>query len=395
MKKLTIASILILIPCIIFQPMGMDIFISALPAMISSLKVNTEQVQLLIISFMLASSIPQLIMGNLSDHIGRRPVILIATIGYCIASYLCATASSIYWLVAIRFIHGICAATSLVIVFAIVRDIFDDVQSAKMYSHINSILAITAMLSPLFGAYLIKYFHNWESTFNFLSIFAATTLLVLFFSLPETSSLRNRKSRENNILHWVSLKKILMMRVFWTYVMCVAMGMTGLFLYFLIGSVLFLKILKVSSYHYALFFCMNATFYLFGSFASSFLLSRIRIIHIVLIGNIFVFISSITMLIANLFLELSVIHLVVFCATITFGYGIIIGPATGAALAPFKDSAGTAAGVLTAAQYGVPAIIGFVVTRFKITSTLSSGGPLFIFCLINFYLLLKLLKKER
>lgn len=331
---------------------------------------------------MIASSIPQLIMGKLSDNFGRRPVMLITCLGFGITSYLCTVTANIYLLIFIRFLHGMSAATSLVLVFAIVRDIADEGNSsARMYSYISCILALTAMFAPLTGAVLTDIFRNWHATFLFLAVYACIVFAFANVFLPET----RKKTVNQRLLNFTSLRAVFKSKVFIAYTLCSTTTMTGLYLYFAIGSILLMHKLGVSSYAFSILFGVNGGFYLLGNYSSSILLNRFNITQLVLFGNFLVLLGTILMLISNLGLGLNVLSIVICNAMITIGGGLMVGPATSAALEPFADNAGTASGVFGAIQYGLPALLGYVVTRTSL-GIINLAIPILLLCLLSFVL---------
>ncbi|MCR9192738.1 MAG: multidrug effflux MFS transporter [Gammaproteobacteria bacterium] len=394
MKQFTRYALLILAPCAIFQPLGMDIFVSVLPGMIDNLGITEQQIQFLLVSFVFASSLPQLIMGKLSDLYGRRPLLLLATLGFALTSYLCTIAHDLYWFTMIRFFHGLSAATTLVVVYAIIRDLYHGEASAKMYSYVTCILALTAMFAPLLGAILSDYFQAWEATFRFLAVFACFALGVVFFVLPETHARQPKLAQIDVVPGEHMFKTILTHRVFWTFVMCATTTMTGLFLYFSIGSIILMKQLGISSYGFSILFGLNGCTYFLGNYLSTLCLSKFKISQIVLLGNGFVCLGAVAMLVSNYFLGLSVVSVVCSNLLITLGGGLSVGPATSAALEPFPNHAGTASGIFGAIQYGLPALIGLVVTRFAMTSTLPLAVPILILSLIAFGLLKQFAKRR-
>ncbi|MDF1677295.1 MAG: multidrug effflux MFS transporter [Legionellaceae bacterium] len=387
MKLFTRYALLILAPCAMLQPFGMDIFVSGIPVMLKSLNITEQDIQFLLVSYVLASSFPQLIMGKLSDVYGRKPFMISACLGFSISSYLCTTTHNLYWLTLFRFLQGLSSATGLVVVYAIIRDTYNRNESAKMYSYTTCALALTAMLAPLFGASIIDHFNDWEYTFHFLALFSGLSLILLVITLPETRKEQTPGSQDNLLPNQDVYKLILKNGPFWAFTICTTMVMTGLFLYFSIGSILLMKRLQLSSYAYSLLFGMNACFYLSGNYIASLLLDRFKLTHLILIGNCFAMFGAGSMLLLNYGFGLNVICIVLSNAFITLGGGLIMGPATSEALEPFGNHAGTASGIFGAVQYGLPALIGLFVTRFEMTSTLPLAAPILFFSLINFYLL--------
>jgi MFS transporter, DHA1 family, multidrug resistance protein len=389
-KTLLKFSLLILAPCAMFQPLGMDIFISGIPFMVDNLHITEQEIQYILIAFMIASGLPQLFIGRLSDIYGRRPLMIIATCSFALTSYMCAHTHTIYLLTCFRFLQGLAAATSFVVAYAIIRDLYSGTQASKIYSYITCILALSAMLAPFAGSLLMRYYHTWESTFYFLACFALITVILACYCLPETR-VKQKHLEKNSIV--MGFSKIIKQRVFWTYTLCITTVMTGLFLYFSLGSILLMDRLALSSSTYSIVFGMNACFFLMGNYLSSLLLNKISLRKIVVLGNIFVLTGSFCMLLSGQMFGLNVLYIILTNAVITFGGGLMTGPATSAALEPFGVCSGTASGVLGACQYGIPAFIGLFVTRFEINSLLPLAGPILILSCINVYLLIRLKKQ--
>jgi len=378
-------TLLILAPCAIFQPLGMDIFVSGIPRMIDSLKLTEQSIQYLLIIFMIASSLPQLIMGPLSDKYGRKPLIIIGSFGFALTSLLCTTTHNLPLLVLYRFFQGLAASTCLVVIYAIIRDTYYGRASSKMYSYISCVLALTAMLAPFIGAMIMDAFNTWEATFYSLALFALFALIMVSITLPETHIKQVRTKQKTFSI--AVIKAVLSNRTFLTYTLSPTITMTGLFLYFSIGSILLMDVLHLSSYDYSLLFGMNACFYFVGNYLSALLLNRLNIKTIVILGNICLFLGPLCMIGLNLVFGLSVVGIVFSNSITTLGGGLLVGPAVSAALEPFEDNAGSASGVLGAIQYGVPALVGYFATRAEFTSTLPLALPILLLSIINFWIL--------
>ena len=274
------------------------------------------------------------------------------------------------------------AATSLVLVFAIVRDIADEgYSSARMYSYISCILALTAMFAPLTGAVLTDIFRNWHATFLFLAVYAFIVFIFANFLLPET----RKKAINQRLCNFTSLRVVLKSKVFIAFAMCSTTTMTGLYLYFAIGSILLMQKLEVSSYAFSILFGVNGGFYLLGNYSSSILLNRFGITQLVLFGNFLVLLGAMLMLILNVGFGLNVLSIVICNAIITIGGGLMVGPATSAALEPFADNAGTASGVFGAIQYGLPALLGYVATRTSL-GIVNLVSPILMLSVLSFML---------
>ena len=96
-------------------------------------------------------SLASILYGPLSESYGRRRIMLIGNGILTIGAIGCVIASSIDWLLMARFIQGLGAATSAVVVSAIVADVYDSRQSAKLYGIMNAVFTSVMAISPVLG----------------------------------------------------------------------------------------------------------------------------------------------------------------------------------------------------------------------------------------------------
>lgn len=126
-----------------------------------------------------------LFYGPLSDRFGRRPILLIGTILFFIGSVCCALAPSIEMILVSRFIQGLGAAGSFVIVFTMISDAFKDNEATHWIGMLNAILTATMACAPILGGYLNLWF-GWSSCYTFVALMTIVQLALLYFYLPET-----------------------------------------------------------------------------------------------------------------------------------------------------------------------------------------------------------------
>ena len=180
-----IVTLLIAIPV-----MANDLVFVGLPSARAEFGASAGQIQLAVSAFVLTFAAFQLVYGPLSDHFGRRPVIL-GTIGiFVIASVLCAVAASLEFLVAARILQAIGAGAGPALGRAILRDSYGPERSIGMLSYIMSYFGIIAVAAPLIGGGLTDYF-GWRGIFLFAAIYGAACFMMVLFLLDETAPPRD------------------------------------------------------------------------------------------------------------------------------------------------------------------------------------------------------------
>lgn len=129
--------------------------------------------------------ISALFYGPLSDRFGRRPILLMGTLLFLIGSLCCSIAPTIEMILFSRFIQGLGAAGSFVVVFIMMSDAYKDNEATHWIGMLNAILTATMALSPILGGYL-NYYFGWSSCYTFIAGMTIIQLSLLYFYLPET-----------------------------------------------------------------------------------------------------------------------------------------------------------------------------------------------------------------
>ena len=94
-------------------PLSIDMYLPAFPEITRSLHTSASSVQLTLTACVAGLALGQLVIGPLSDRFGRRVPLIAAMSTYAVASLLCASASSVGALIALRFVQGLAGAGGL------------------------------------------------------------------------------------------------------------------------------------------------------------------------------------------------------------------------------------------------------------------------------------------
>src|SRR3954469_6175629 len=103
-------------------PLTIDMYLPALPTIAQDLETTAAAVQLTLTGTLLGLALGQLVLGPLSDTLGRRGPLLAGTAVYVLASLLVLVAPNVAVLGCLRVLQGIGAAAGAVITIAMVRD---------------------------------------------------------------------------------------------------------------------------------------------------------------------------------------------------------------------------------------------------------------------------------
>lgn len=171
---------------IALNALAIDAMLPAFPRMVNGLGLSDpNDVQYVIVIYLLANGIGSLFHGPLSDRFGRRPILIGAIVGYILSAFACRFATSFDMLMATRIAQGLCGAALSVLVTSIIRDQFEGDAMAKRMSTIFLIFMAVPIIAPLVGS-AILVFAGWRSIFDMMAFLAIAMLIWVGLRLPET-----------------------------------------------------------------------------------------------------------------------------------------------------------------------------------------------------------------
>jgi MFS transporter, DHA1 family, multidrug resistance protein len=166
--------------------LAIDTMLPALPQIGDSIGIPSENARQWVVTiYLLGFGVAQIIYGPLSDHFGRKPVLLIGLGAYAVFSLAAALATSFEMMLIARALQGIAAASSRVLVVSIVRDCYSGRKMARVMSLAFIVFLAVPILAPSIGQF-IMLFAPWRAIFVGLTLFGTLVLIWAALSLPET-----------------------------------------------------------------------------------------------------------------------------------------------------------------------------------------------------------------
>jgi DHA1 family bicyclomycin/chloramphenicol resistance-like MFS transporter len=253
-------------------PFTIDLYLPAFPVLEADFDTTAAMIQLTLTGTMIGFALGQLIVGPLSDKVGRRVPLLSVTALHVVASVAAALAPTLELLSVARVLQGAGAAAGGVVAAAIVRDLFGGRRLVVMLSRLALVSGVAPVLAPLVGSALLAVM-PWRGIFVVLAVYGAIMLVSAIVFLPETLPPARRHERGSTTV-WQRYRSVFSDRVFIGVLIIGGMTFSGLFSYLSSSSFLFQLNYGLSAQEYGLMFAVNSLGVVVGVQAASRLAAR-------------------------------------------------------------------------------------------------------------------------
>jgi MFS transporter, DHA1 family, multidrug resistance protein len=336
-------------------PLTIDMYLPALPKIADDLSVSSSVAQLTLTGTLAGLALGQLIVGPLSDSLGRRRPLMAGIVLHMLASLVCLFAPNIAVLGVARGLQGMGAAAAMVVAIAVVGDLYADSVAATVMSRLMLVLGVAPVVAPSLGAaVLLKA--SWHWVFAALVVLAGGLLLLAALALPETLPASHRRPLKVRSIAATYVEVIRDVR-FVMLVLVAALAMSGLFAYIAGASFVLQGHYGLDQQAFALVFGAGAVALIGATQFNVVLLRRFAPQSIVVWALVAASLAGVV------FVGLSYEHIgglpgfVLPIWAILAAMGLVIPNAPAVALSRHPDAAGTAAALLGAAQFGLGAAV--------------------------------------
>ena len=360
LNRETQPSMLMLVLLASISALAMNSFLPSLPNMAEHFGSSTALMGLSVGVYLGTSAIFQILVGPLSDRIGRRTVSLWALIIFSVVSISCVYAPNTFVFMVLRALQAIAACT-FVVARAIVRDTTETQASGSKIAYISMGTAICPMFGPALGGLLDGWF-GWEANFWFIGGLGIFILLIAYFDLGETVPENTQGFRQQ----FSEYPELLLSRRFWGYCLASAFGAGAFFAYLgggpFVGSIVY----NLSPEMLGLYFGAPAIGYFFGNFLSGRFTIRFGIDAMILWGLWIIFFGLSLSMVCSYVGYGTVETFFGFMIFVGLGNGLTIPNATAGMLSVRPHLADTASGLGGAMMIAIGAALSTLAGAFLI-----------------------------
>ncbi|WP_109397416.1 MFS transporter [Proteus faecis] len=365
---------------VLIYPLGVDLHLTGLTAIANDLNASEATLHQAFSIYLMGMVSSMLVAGWCSDKLGRKPVILLGTVIFLLASFNAGISIAANNFLIARFFQGIGAGFCYVVTFAILRDTLAEKQRAKVLSMINGITCIVPVLAPVLG-FLILLKFKWPVMFYAMAIYALLIFIYCFFGIKETKSKTWAKSKNNTdtITGESFLNSFFLSRLL---ISC--LGMSVILTYVNISPIVIMQQMHYTTGQYSTAITLLSMVSMITSFMMPKILTKLRYETILYTGLSSFLTAAIFIFIGKnsdfrwFFVSFSL------CGA---GFALLFGIIMSQALSPFSQRAGLASSILGISQLSFASLYIWIMGWLGISAINMLMVILSASCLIGFIFL--------
>lgn len=330
------AAIILLMTMVLLGVFPLDVLLPSFPALAEHFRTTPTDIALSISLFAVGISLSQLLIGPLSDVIGRKGLLLAGMAASIIGAAGCLLSTDYAWFLLFRVIQAI-GCGCFVLTQALVQDLFEGKERDRLRILMVTASGIFISISPLAGTLLQQAF-DWPGSFvAFIALAGAVFLKACFF----LENQRPPAAVRQGIVQ--SYRVVYRDAGFLGYWLIAAIAFACHFSFIVISPLIFMDQLQLSPYAFSLTLLLYGLAYIIGGIVARLIDGRIAPNTQIIVGLGLILFSGLVMLMLSTLLGLSTFTVLLPMIICTAGTTIARPVATSKAMEVFPDKAGTSA----------------------------------------------------
>ena len=260
-------------------PLTIDLYLPAYPDLAADFGVAEAQVQLTLTACVMGLALGQLLIGPISDRVGRRLPVVVGMALWSVSSLLCAFAPTLLLLTVGRFVQGFVVAAGMVTARAILRDLSTGRDLARAFAKLFLVVGAVPMIAPVVGSFVLQL-TTWRGVFVLIAAIGVVMAVVTAFVLPETLPAHARSPVPARRLA-ATYGSLMVDRSFIAPAMMASLAFAGLFVWINGSSFVLQEEYQVSTLAYGMVFAVATAALIVGSQLSSALTGRFGLLPVV------------------------------------------------------------------------------------------------------------------
>ena len=341
--------------------MSTDIYAPSLAHLPDYFSTSPENIKLTMSLNAAAYALATLVHGPLSERFGRKPVLLWGMIGFTLFSLCCALAQTVEQLILARIFQGVSAAVEGVLVLAIIRDLFDEIEQVKVIGLYGVASCVSPAAAPIIGGY-VHVFFGWRMNFHLLFGCGLLVTIAVWYFLEESSSARVKALSVKAIIadYWGLLCNGMYMKY------CIIAGASiGVFFAFITaGPFILINNHGMATEHFGYFQAVMVAGFALGAFYANRMVKKTGIIAIMNTGFVILVVGAAMILAITYNADDTITTLAIGMTLIAVADGLIFSTTPTLAMQASTSRTGSAAAMLVTMEVGIGSLAALSVGVF-------------------------------
>lgn len=364
-KKMSKVLVATLAAVFALSPFAIDSYLPALPTIAQDLNVDISMLSVTVSLYVIGLAMGQLIGGPLSDKYGRVNIMIAGLSVFAISSLLLSNTEQIYSLWGWRLLQAIGGGIAIVGVPAIIRDMANGKEAAKLFALVSLVMMVAPSIAPSIGHFILAN-TSWHWVFYFMATVAILIMPVAYKYIPRTDKNTKLTAQQDKL----TVKQILTHKQAMGYMLAQGFAFSVLVTYISNSAMIYMDLFKVDSETFSLLISLNVVGLVAFNRLNSILLNYFE--PEVLLRSFLTLqvTSAICLLLLSIYLPTHM-PIIVFVLLFTIGAnGGIVANSNASFLKYFANGAGKASALLGSSQYTIAGIISGIAALISSTSLL-------------------------
>ncbi|MCU0074183.1 multidrug effflux MFS transporter [Pseudomonas koreensis] len=330
-------AVSLLLAMVLLGVFPLDVLLPSFPALAEHFRRTPADIALSISLFAVGIAFAQLLIGPLSDVIGRKGLLLAGMSVSMLGALGCVMTSDYSLFLMFRVVQAL-GCGCFVLSQALVQDLFEGEERDRLRILMVTAGGIFISVSPLAGTFLQATL-GWRGSFWVFIALSAAVLLKAWLFLENTRP--TASGTRTNVL--TAYRRVLGDFDFVSYWLISAFAFACHFSFIVISPLIFMDRLQLSAYEFSLILLIYGAAYVTGGILASVLSRRINSGQQMVVGLSLILFAGVTMLYLSSSFALTPATVLIPMLICTAGTTIARPAATSRAMSLFPENAGTSA----------------------------------------------------
>lgn len=258
-----------------------DLFVPSFPEIQDIFNLSAFMTELLLGVNLTAYCLTSLIVGNLGDRYGRKPIIIFGLLIFNLGSLFCVLSNNYESILLGRFLQGAGISAVAVLVYVVLADIYSVQEQQRLMGILNGTVALSMALAPVIGSY-VNLFCGWRANFILLLVIGIISLVLGIFFIPEGQTNKNVRISLKEYLPVFKSRKAIY------YILTMIFLAQGYWIFIGIAPILYMQDLGVTLEYFGLYQGSMAALFSVMSFSSGYCFNKFGIKNCFYFGVIFI-----------------------------------------------------------------------------------------------------------